>query len=70
MAWDESSIVLKAREFVRKANVAAAPVPLEPYLAAVRATVREVPDMGADEAGTCFPMPDGTCVCQRILAPQ
>jgi hypothetical protein len=60
MAWDEFSVVLKAREFIRRANIAAIPVPLEPYLAAVRATVRELPDMAADEAGTCFPMADGS----------
>lgn len=60
MAWDEFSVVLKAREFVRKANVAAIPVPLEPYLAAARAAAREMADMGADEAGTCFPMADGS----------
>lgn len=60
MAWDEFSVVLRAREFVRKANVAAVPVPLEPYLAAARATVHEMADMGTDEAGTCFPMADGS----------
>lgn len=60
MAWDEFSVVLKAREFVRKANVTAIPAPLEPYLAAARATVREMADMAAGEAGTCFPMADGS----------
>jgi hypothetical protein len=60
VALDEFSVVLKAREFVRKANITAAPVPLEPYLIAARATVREMADMAADEAGACFPMPDGT----------
>ena len=60
MAWDEFSVVLRAREFVRKANVAAIPVPLEFYLAAARATSREIADMAADEAGTCFPMADGS----------
>ncbi len=60
MAFDEFSVVLKAREFVRKANVTAIPVPLEPYLAAARATARDMADMAADEAGTCFPMADGS----------
>jgi Zn-dependent peptidase ImmA (M78 family) len=60
MALDEFSVVLKAREFVRKANVTATPVPLEPYLAAARATLREMADMAADEAGACFPMSNGT----------
>jgi len=60
MPWDEFSVVLRAREFVRKANVAVIPVPLESYLAAARATAREMADMGADEAGTCFPMADGS----------
>ena len=60
MAWDEFSVVLKAREFVRKANVTTVPVPLAPYLAAVHATAHEMADMGADEAGTCFPMADGS----------
>src|SRR5258708_28104608 len=60
MAWDEFSVVLKARGFVRKANVASIPVPLESYLAAARATSREIANMGADEAGTCFPMADGS----------
>src|SRR5258708_549508 len=60
MAWDEFSVVLKAREFVRKANVTVIPVPLEAYLAAARASVREMADMAADEAGTCFPMADGS----------
>lgn len=60
MAWDEFSVVLKAREFVRKANVTVIPVPLEAYLAAARASVREMADMSAGEAGTCFPMADGS----------
>jgi hypothetical protein len=60
MAWDEFSVVLRAREFVRKANVTAIPVPLESYLATARATSREIADMAADEAGTCFPMADGS----------
>ena len=60
MAWDDFSVVLKAREFVRKSNISAIPAPLEPYLAAAYATVREVADMAADEAGTCFPMADGS----------
>jgi hypothetical protein len=60
MAWAEFSVVLRAREFVRKANVAAIPVPLEPYLATARATAREMADMATDEAGTCFPMADGS----------
>jgi Zn-dependent peptidase ImmA (M78 family) len=60
MAWDEFSVVLKAREFIRSSNVAAIPVPLEPYLMAARANVREMADMAADEAGTCFPMADGS----------
>ena len=60
MAWDEFSVVLKAREFVRKANVTTIPAPLESYVAAVRASVRELADMATDEAGTCFPMADGS----------
>ena len=60
MGLDEFSATLKAREFVRRVNVATVPVPLEPYLAAAGAVVREMPDMAADEAGTCFPMPNGT----------
>jgi hypothetical protein len=60
VALTEFSVVLKAREFVRKANVGVIPVPLEPYLAAARGTVREMADMAADEAGTCFPMADGS----------
>src|SRR4051794_1762159 len=60
MALDEFSVVLKAREFVRKANITTIPAPLEPYLAAARAVVREMADMPTDEAGTCFPMADGS----------
>jgi hypothetical protein len=60
MAWDEFSVALKAREFVRRANVTAVPVPLDPYLTAARAIAREMADMAADEAGTCFPMSDGS----------
>jgi hypothetical protein len=55
MAWDEFSVVFEREEFVRKAKRGAIPVPLESYLAAARATSREIADMGADEAGTCFP---------------
>lgn len=61
MSLNEFSTVLKAREFVRKANPSAIPVPLDVYLAAVRATSLEVADMDEGEAGMCFPLPDGSC---------
>ena len=60
MALDEFSVVLKARKFVTNVNVTAIPVPLEPYLMAARAAAREIADMAPDEAGTCFPMPNGS----------
>src|SRR5262245_32491864 len=60
MALNEFSTVLKAREFVRKANVSTIPVPLTAYLAEARATTRDDADMAADEAGMCMPMPNGT----------
>ena len=60
MALNEFSTVLKAREFVRKANPTAIPVPLGVYLTAAGATSREVADMEEGEAGMCFTLPDGT----------
>ena len=60
MALDEFSVVLRARKFVTNVNVTAIPVPLEPYLVAARAAVHEITDMAADEAGTCFPMANGS----------
>lgn len=60
MALNEFSTVLKAREFVRKANVTTIPVPLAAYLAEAHATTRDDGDMAADEAGMCMPMPNGT----------
>jgi IrrE N-terminal-like domain len=61
MSLNEFSTVLKAREFVRKANPTAIPVPLDVYLTAAGATSREVVDMEEGEAGMCFTLPDGTC---------
>ena len=60
MALDEFSVVLKARKFVTDVNVTAIPVPLERYLMEARATVREMADMAPGEAGTCFPMANGS----------
>lgn len=60
MGLDEFSVVLKARQFVDDAGAAGVPVHLESYLKAARATSRELADMAADEAGTCFPMSDGS----------
>lgn len=59
MALDEFSTVLRAREFVRKANVTTIPVALTTYLEQARATARDDADMAADEAGMCMPMPSG-----------
>lgn len=67
MALDEFSVVLKAQAFVRKAQASAVPVPLEPYLKEVRATVREMNDMDPTEAGTCFSMADGSFrICVNV----
>jgi hypothetical protein len=60
MGLDEFSVVLKARQFIDDAGATGVPVHLEPYLKAARATSRELTDMAADEAGTCFPMSDGS----------
>jgi hypothetical protein len=60
MGLDEFSVVLKARQFIDDAGTSGVPVQLEPYLNAARATSRELTDMAADEAGTCFPMSDGS----------
>ncbi|MBY0496991.1 MAG: ImmA/IrrE family metallo-endopeptidase [Cyanobacteria bacterium] len=57
---DEFSVVLKARQFIDDAGATGVPVRLEPYLKAARASSRELTDMAADEAGTCFPMSDGS----------
>ncbi len=60
MSLNEFSTILKAREFVRKANPATTPVPLDAYLTVAGATSREVDDMEEGEAGMCFTLPDGT----------
>src|SRR5512145_3041882 len=60
MSLNEFSTVLRAREFVRKANPSVIPVPLDAYLTAVRAMSREVADMDEGEAGMCFLLSDGT----------
>lgn len=60
MGLDEFSVVLKARQFIDDAGACGVPVQLEPYLKAARAISRELTDMAADEAGTCFPMSDGS----------
>lgn len=60
MALNEFSTVLKAREFVRRANVTMIPVPLTAYLEEAHATMRDDADMALDEAGMCMPMPNGT----------
>lgn len=60
MGLDEFSVVLRARQFIDEAGATGVPVHLESYLKAARATSRELTDMAADEAGTCFPMSDGS----------
>jgi len=60
MALNEFSTVLKAREFIRRANVTTIPAPLTAYLAEARATARDDADMAACESGMCMPMPNGT----------
>ncbi|HEY0702959.1 MAG TPA: ImmA/IrrE family metallo-endopeptidase [Candidatus Acidoferrales bacterium] len=54
MAMDEFRAVLKARQFVRKVNPAAIPVPVELYAREVGAVIRPQTDLGPDEAGYCF----------------
>ena len=52
---DESSTILKARQFVRKAGVASAPVDVERLAAEAKATVKVVHDLADDESGQTFP---------------
>ena len=54
MAMDEFRAVLKARQFVRKVNPAAIPVPVEMYAREVDAVIRPQTNLGPEEAGYCF----------------
>ena len=59
MALDEFTVVLRARAFVSKVKPTTIPVPMEPYLDQVGATLRRESDLQPDEPGMSFETGNG-----------
>lgn len=53
---DEFTVILKARQFVRDADIDSIPVDIEKYAAAAKASVKVSSDLANEESGQTFPL--------------
>ena len=71
MTLTELDTIMAARRFVAQVEPKGIPVPIEPYLEEVGATLRRATDLQADEPGWSFVAPSGKrYICVNDADPQ